>query len=407
MPDQALSHIKVLDFTQHVAGPYCTKLMADQGADVIKVERPGTGDVARRLGPYPGDVPHPEKSGLFLHLNTNKRSVTLDLATGPGKDIARRLAAEADLVVESFRPGTMASFGLDYPSFKALNPTLVMTSISNFGQTGPYRHYRGSDIIFYAMGGEMSGTGQPEREPVKLGPNATLYQAGATAAVATMGALFLAFDPDDGLAVGQHVDVSIMETQLASVDRRMTSLLAYQYTGMITKREHWGFGGYPHGVFPCQDGYFAITGAGVYLSRLVEMIGSPEALQDPKWYTPQAQSDPALQEEFDLIFYPWILSRTKQEVWEAAQKTQVLGAPLNTMEELLNEPFFNDRGAFAQVDHPEAGPVRQPGRPFIMNETPWALRRPAPLLGQHNEEVLADLGYAAEDIVSLRQSGVI
>ena len=168
MPNQALSDMKVLDFTQHVAGPYCTKLMADQGADVIKVERPETGDVTRRLGPYPGDVPHPEKSGLFLHLNTNKRSITLDLVTGPGKNIARQLAAEADVVVESFRPGTMASFGLDYQSLKALNPNVVMTSISNFGQTGPYRDYRGSDIIFYAMGGEMFGTGLAAREPVKL-----------------------------------------------------------------------------------------------------------------------------------------------------------------------------------------------------------------------------------------------
>ena len=187
MPDQALSHIKVLDFTQHLAGPYCTKLMADQGADVIKVERPGIGDVARRAGPFPGDAPHPEKSGLFLHLNTNKRGITLDLAAESGRDIARQLAAEADLVVESFRPGAMASFGLDYQALKAVNPDLVMTSISNFGQTGPYRDYRGSDIIFYAMGGEMSATGLPEREPLKLGPNSTLYQAGAAAGGGNFG----------------------------------------------------------------------------------------------------------------------------------------------------------------------------------------------------------------------------
>ena len=407
MPDQALSHIRVLDFTQHLAGPYCTKLMADQGADVIKVERPGIGDVARRLGPFPGDAPHPEKSGLFLHLNTNKRGITLDLAGGPGRDIARQLVAEADLVVESFRPGTMASFGLDYPALKAVNPDLVMTSISNFGQTGPYRDYRGSDIIFYAMGGEMSATGLPEREPLKLGPNATLYQAGAAAAVATMGALFLSCNPNDGQPIGQHVDVSIMETQLSSVDRRMTALLAYQYAGKITGREDWGFAGYPHGVFPCLDGYFAITGAGVYFSRTVEMIGSPEALQDPKFHSLEAQTDPGLQEEFEEVFYPWILSRTKLEVWEAAQKAQVLGAPLNTMEEVLNMPFFEERGSFAHVDHPEAGPVTQPGRPFVMNETPWALRRPAPLLGQHNQEVLAELGYTPADVDSLRQSGAI
>ena len=407
MPNQALSDIKVLEFTQHVAGPYCTKLMADQGADVIKVERPGSGDVTRRLGPYPGDIPHPEKSGLFLHLNTNKRSITLDLATGPGKNIASQLAAQADVVVESFRPGTMASFGLHYQSLKALNQNLVMTSISNFGQTGPYRDYGGSDIIFYAMGGEMFGTGLPEREPVKLGPNVILYQAGATAAVATMGALFLALDPEDGQAVGQHVDVSIMETQLGSIDRRMSSLVAYQYTGQISGREHWGWGGYPHGVYPCQDGYFAITGGGVYFPRVVQMMGSPGSLQEPRWYTPEAQSDPELKEEFEQIFFPWILSRSKQQAWEAAHRARVLSGPLNTMEDLLNEPFFNERGAFAQVDHPQAGPLRQPGRPFIMSETPWTLRRPAPLLGQHNEEVLADLGYTVEDIISFRQSGVI
>ena len=301
----------------------------------------------------------------------------------------------------------MESFGLDYQSLKAVNPNLVMTSISNFGQTGPYRDYRGSDIIFYAMGGEMFGTGLAEREPVKLGHNVILYQAGATASVATMGALFLALDPEEGQAVGQHVDVSIMETQVGSIDRRMTSLIAYQYTGDISGREHLGGGGYPNGVFPCEDGYFALVGGGVYFPRVVRMLGSPESLLDPKWYTPEAQSDPKLKEEFEQIFFPWILSKSKQQAWEAAQKARVLCGPLNTMEDLANEPFFNKRGAFAQVDHPQAGPLKQTGRPFIMSETPGPLRRPAPLLGQHNEEVLADLGYTTEDIICLRRSGVI
>ena len=406
MSEQALSDKKVLDFTQHVAGPYCTKLMADQGADVIKVERPGTGDVARRLGPFPGDVPHPEKSGLFLHLNTNKRSITLDLATRCGSHIARQLAARADVVVESFRPGTMASFGLDYQSLKAHNQNLVMTSISDFGQTGPYRDFRGSDIIFYAMGGEMFGTGLADREPVKLGHNVILYQAGATASVATMGALFLALDPEVGEALGQQVDVSIMETQVGSIDRRMTALIAYQYTGETSSREHYGGSSYPNGIFPCEDGYFAIAGGRVYFPRAVRMRGSPESLQDPKWYTPGAQSDPELKEEFEQIFFPWILSRSKQQAWEAAQEQRVLSAPLNSMEDLANEPFFNRRGAFAQVDNTHAGPLKQPGRPFLMSETPWTLRRPAPLLGQHNHEVLTDLGYTTEDVIRLRQLGV-
>ena len=137
------------------------------------------------------------------------------------------------------------------------------------------------------------------------------------------------------------------------------------------------------------------------------MLGSPEPLQDPKWYTPQAQSDPELKEEFEQIFYPWILSRSKHQAWEAAQKARVLSAPLNTMEDVANEPFFNQRGAFAQVKHPEAGSLKQPGRPFIMGDSPWELRRPAPLLGQHNNDVFSELGYTTEDLVCLCQMGVI
>ena len=220
MSEQALSDIKVLDFAHHIAGPYCTKLLADYGADVIKVERPGSGDVSRRLGPFLGNIPHPEKSGLFLHLNTSKRSITLNLKTEAGRKIAHELVADVDIVVESFRPGTMSSFGLGYDDLKAINPALVMTSVSNFGQTGPYKAYRGSEIIFYGMGGEMGSTGLEDREPVKLGGTVGLYQTGSMAAVATMGALFAARYQD----IGQHVDVSIMETQLSTQDRRTSSL---------------------------------------------------------------------------------------------------------------------------------------------------------------------------------------
>ena len=407
MTDRALSGIKVLDFTQHVAGPYCTKVMADQGADVTKVERPGVGDVARRSGPYPGDTPHAEKSGLFLHLNTSKRSLTLDLASAAGRNIALQLAADADIVVESFRPGTMESFGLDYQSLKTTNPNLVMTSISNFGQTGPYLGYRGADIVFYGMGGEMFGTGLADREPIKLGQNVILYQAGATASVATLGALFLAQDPADGQALGQHVDVSLMETQVGSIDRRMTALIAYQYTGETSKREHYGGSSYPNGIYPCEDGYFALAGSRVYFPRSVRMLGSPQELEDPKWHTRGAQTDPYLKEEFEELFLPWILSQSKQHAWAVAQQQRVLSGPLNTMEDLSDEPFFNQRGVFDQIDHPVAGLLKQPGRPFLMSESPWELPSPAPTLGQHNHEILADLGYSNPDIVRLRQMGVI
>ena len=407
LAQSALSDIRVLDFTQYIAGPYCTKLLADYGAEVLKVERPGTGDGARRMGPFPNDTPHPEKSGTFLHLNTNKRSVTLDLKTDEGRQIALDLSARVDVVVESFRPGTMEDFGLSYEALSGANPSLVMTSISNFGQTGPYRDWRGSELIFYGMGGELYSTGVSEKEPLKLGGTVGLYQAGTIAAYATLGAIFAARDNGSG----QHIDVSIMETQTGSIDRRMSMLLAYQYNGEITERaplgSATGSGGYPSGVYPCVDGFFQFTGGGNYFPRVLEMLGYPDELSGDEWLTPEAQADEDMQGLFDAVFYPWLLERTKSEIWEVAQKSRVLSGPLNTMEDLHHDPIFHQRGAFAEAEHPEAETLRYPGRPFIMGATPWAIRRPAPLLGQHTDEILAELGLSDSQIGAFRDGGVV
>ncbi|MCI0794516.1 MAG: CoA transferase [Chloroflexi bacterium] len=403
MPDMALAGIRVLDFTQYVAGPYCTKLLADYGADVIKVERPGQGDGARRMGPFPGDIPHPEMSGLFLHLNTNKKGITLDLKQPAARNIALQLVKEVDLVVESFRPGTMDAFGLGYDALRGINPQLVMASISNFGQTGPYRDFRLADIMVYGMGGEMCSTGLEEREPIKLGDNVLLYQAGATASVATMGALYMALEQ----GIGQQVDVSIIETQIGSIDRRMSQLIAYQYTGDTTGRTGAGMGGYPSDAYPCEDGYLQVSSGGRYFPRIASMLGDPEFLNDPKWQADSAQADPGLKEEFEAHFLSWTLQRSKTEAWHVAQDSRVLSAPLYTMEEVARDPVLLERGAFADIDHPVAGQLRYPGRPFIMDQSPWAVRHPAPLLGQHNQEVLLQLGYSREDIVLLRQQGAI
>ena len=406
MPDMALSDITVLDFTHQISGPYCAKLLADYGAEVIKIERPGSGDPARAIGPFPKDVPHPEKSGTFLHLNTNKRSITLDLTNDSGRQIALKLAQRADIVVESFRPGVMAGFGLDYQTLNSTNPALVITSISNFGQTGPYRDWRASELILYGMGGELYTTGLDYREPVKMGANVGLYQAGTVAAYATLSASLSARET----GTGEHVDVSIMETQAGSIDRRMSMLLAYEYTGEISVRAAQGvdgLGGYPSGVYPCADGYFQITSGVLYFPRIVEMIGNPEELLDPRWYTPEAQADTDMEAEFDAIFYPWILERTKQQVWEAAQKSKVLSGPLNTIEDLANDKVFHARGAFESIAHPDAGEFTYPGRPFIMEHSPWSIRRPAPRLGEHTDEVLSELGYSQDNISRLRREGVV
>ena len=303
----------------------------------------------------------------------------------------------------AFYSGVMDSFGLGFTDLRSTNPLLVMTSISNFGQTGPYRDYKSSDILVYAMGGEMNSTGLEDREPLKLGANVVLYQAGSVAAVASVGALFLS--QADG--PGQLVDVSIMETQTGSIDRRMSALIAYQYTGETSQRVPYGASGFPMGVYPCPDGYLEVTGGLTYFSRVVQALGSPPELLEPRWYTPDAQADPDLKSELETHFLPWTLERTKSEAWRAAQSAGVLSAPLNTMEDLANDDHFNGRGAFARIDHPAAGSLKYPGRPFIMSESPWEIRRPAPLLGQHNQEVLGRLGYTPSDLVNLRQQGVV
>ncbi|MCE2456893.1 MAG: CoA transferase [Dehalococcoidia bacterium] len=407
MAPMALSNIRVLDFTQTIAGPYCTKLLADYGADVIKVERPGTGDGARSLGPFPKDEPHPEKSGTFLHLNTNKRSITIDLTTAQGQEIARSLASQVDVVVESFRPGTMESFGLGYEELSELNPALTYTSISNFGQTGPYRDWRGSEVIFYGMGGELYSTGVAEKEPVKLGGTVGLYQSGVMAAFATLGAVL--GSKVDGS--GQHIDISLMEVQTGSIDRRMSMLMAYQYNGEITERvplgDASGAGGYPAGVYPCEDGFFQITGGGKYFERVRNMMGNPEELSGEEWLSPAAQADEDMQGLFEAYFYPWLLDRSKHEAWSQAQASRVLCGPLNTMADYLNDETFRGRGAFEEVDHPVAGTFTYPGRPFMMDASPWSIRRPAPLLGQHTEEVLTELGMSRGEVESLKSEGVI
>ena len=398
--DGALADLRVLDFTHYIAGPYATKLLADYGADVLKVERPESGDGARRIGPFPDDIPHPEKSGTFLHLNTNKRSITLNLKFPEAQEIVKRLVADVDIVVESFRPGQMASFKLDYESLRSINPQIVMTSISNFGQTGPYRDFRASDLIIYGMGGEMYSTGLEDREPLKLGEDVVLYQAGAIAATATMGAVFA-----DG---SQHVDVSLMETQIGSIDRRMSMLLAYQYNGEISMRSATATaGGYPNGVFICLDGYVQIAGGRNYFERVVAMMGAPDVLLEERWYDHEAQYDAELEDEFNAYFIPWCLERTKLEIWHVAQEAGVLSAPINAASDLVSDDAFQERGAFAEIDHPLSGNLLYPGRPFIMNESPWSIRSPAPLLGQHTDEVLRALGYAPCDIEALRQQGVI
>jgi len=403
MDGQVLSDIRVIDLTHYVAGPYCTKLLADFGADVIKVERPGTGDPARRLGPFPGDEPHPEKSGLFLFLNTNKRSITLNLKSETGRKILLDLVKTADILVENFSPRVMPSLGLSYDDLRKVNPRLVMTSISNFGQDGPYRDFKASDLVLYAMGGAMSSTGLPEREPIRMPGNIIQYQAGTVAAAATMGAFLVARYQ----GVGQHVDVSIFETQLGSSDRRTTFLLGYQYHGLPAVREQ-PTGTPVGGIYPCADGYVAFLSVPSMLPRFLEMIGRPELVTDPHFASPAALLSPETKEFIHELLLPWLLERTRYEVMAAAQRARFPGMVVLSPGDLVNDPHFNERGFWVEISHPVAGTFKYPGPPLRMSEGGWQVRRPAPLLGEHNDEIYCgELGYSRDDLDMLRERGVI
>ncbi len=400
--DQALSGIKVLDLTHHLAGPYCTKLLADYGADVIKVERPGDGDVTRKIGPFLGDDPQPEKSGTFLYLNMNKRGITLNLKTETGKAIFRELVSGADIVVENFSPRVMPGLGLDYETLENINPRLVMTSISNFGQTGPYRNFKASDIIEYGMGGEMCSTGWPDRYPLKLGSTVVLFSASLVAAAATMGAFY----GSRYQGIGQHVDVSIMETQMGTVDRRAPSLIAYQYCNDVNLRSPpAGYGVELVPPFnPCADGYFNCTVGIVFWDRLVKMLGDPR-FEDPRFSPPWSDID--LKEEFDETWIPWCMERSKREIAQTMQEAEIVCTPINDASDILADPQLVEREFFVDIEHPVAGELKYPGAAFKMSETPWQSRRPAPMFGEHNEEVYKDLGYSKEDLASLREANVI
>ncbi|MBI4300547.1 MAG: CoA transferase [Chloroflexi bacterium] len=397
-----LDGVTVLDLTEYIAGPYATKLLAEYGADVVKVERPG-GDPARLLPPFKGGDPHPERSGTFFYFNTNKRSLMLDLKHPRGPEVFGRLVDRADVVVESYRPGVLDALGVGWESIHARRPSLPMVSITNFGQTGPYRDYKGSDLVLYAFAGEMYSMGILSREPVKMYGTAALVESGAAAATA----IFAAFLVSARQGIGQHVDFSIADSHFGGLDRRHATAIAYEFSGRKTTRAPAGAIGFLGGVYPCADGYVVFTSAAGRMDRVKQMLGSPNWLDNPKWFQAGASVKPDLVEEFHLHFYPWLLERTKRQVWEEAREAKVLCGPLFTVEELFQDPHFRERGFWEDVYHPELGDFELPGRPFTMHGSSSDPRRPAPLLGQHTAEVLQEAGYSCDEVRALAAEGVV
>lgn len=398
-----LDGVTVLDLTTGIAGPYATKLLADAGAGVWKIERPG-GDFARRMGPFPGDAPHPEKSGVFFYYNTNKQSCVVDLRRPQARAVFERLLGAADLVVESMRPGALTRLVGGWDHIHARRPDVSLVSISNFGQTGPYRDYLASELVLFGYGGEMYSMGVPERAPVKMYGVAALVESGAAAAVAAMGALISSLHH----GCGQHVDVSLADCQFGGVDRRHAWIVGYEFSG---KRGLRGQGvptvGAGATVYPCADGYVELTGIQLRLDRLADMLGHPDWLRDPIWQRPGVFYEPDAVGEFQAHLIGWLIERTKREVWAEARRAKVLCGPLFSVDELFADEHFRGRGFWQRLEHPALGTLEIPGRPFQMSDSAWEARAGAPLLGQHTRDILASVGYDGGEIDALVAAGVV
>ena len=400
----AFDGITILEYADFIAGPYCAKLLGDLGAEVIKVEAPGRGDSARRFGPFPGDEPHPERSGLYLFLNTNKRSLTLDPSMPTGRELFTRLLSRADVLVEATQPGTMKRMGLDYDVLRELNPRLVYVSISAYGQDGPQAGWKAHHINSFHASGEgytlPGGPGYamyPDRAPITAGGHLGEYDSGLVAVSATVAALYAR----EFLGVGQHVDVSRQEATMAL--GRLTYALFLGGGQLVDRSRSYEYGG----IYPCQDGYVILYPREDRQWRaLVEIMGRPELAEEERFLTRAARIQHG--EEVNGIIRGWARGLTKEDVYYRVAPSGCPAAFFATAEDVLASPQLKERGFFVEVDHAEAGLLRYPSRPYRSTADSWTVERPAPLLGQHNEEVYCgELGVSREELAALRRGGVI
>ena len=402
-----LEGVKVLDLTHYIAGPYCTKMLSGLGAEVIKIERLGEGDGVRWLGPYssgagiPSRGKAPEDGAWFLYLNTAKQSVALDLKSAEGRRVALELAAKADILVENFAPGGMDSLGLSYPELRSANPALVVTSISNFGQTGPYRDWKASELNLYALGGLMNITGEPEQEPLKEGMPLAQLGAGQNAFAATMAALMYAEETGEG----QQIDLAIAEYATNILEN---ALMQFSYSGQEYSRVgNRGYGRAAWGIYPCRDGHVGIIAGPDHRWPEVARIMGREELSDARFTSRAGRLEHA--DEVDAYMLPYLIDNNKVDIFKAGQESGLGFSFVSTMQDILEMEQLLFREYFVELDHPVAGKLTYPGAPIMPeNEVDaWVFRR-APLLGEHTFQALTSwLDYSNAQVSDLVQQGVL
>ncbi|MCW5851802.1 MAG: CoA transferase [Anaerolineae bacterium] len=391
-----LDGIRILDLTRVLAGPYCTMLLGDLGADVVKIEAPGRGDDTRHWGPpFVGG-----ESAYYLCVNRNKRSVTVNLKTEAGREIVRRLALQADVLAENFKVGSLAEWGLDYASLSVVNPRLVYLSITGYGQTGPWRDRPGYDLVIQAEGGVMAITGPEDGPPYKVGVAIADITTGMMAAQAVLAALF----HRERTGQGQWIDLALYDTHLAWLANVASSHLVTGEPALRYGNAHQSL--VPYEVFPTADGYLALgVGNDRQFSRLCDLVGHAEWATDPRFLT----NPDRVAHRGDLI--PLLQAALRQgstATWLAAlEQADIPAGKVNSVAEALSAPTVAAREMVVEVPHPTAGSVRLVGSPLKFSAAPTTLRRHPPLLGEHTDAVLADMGYPPEYIESLRLAGVI
>jgi len=402
-----LTGIKILDLTRVLAGPLSAQMLGDLGAEVIKVERPGTGDDARAFGPPYLTDPQGNannNNSFYLCANRNKKSVTVNIACKEGQEIIRAMARDCDVFMENYKVGDLTRYGLDYEAIRAVNPGVIYCSVTGFGQTGPYAPRAGYDAIFQAMGGLMSVTGhmdgEPGAGPMKVGPSIVDYMTGMNASIGILAALY----HRKTTGVGQHVDVCLFDTVIASLSHWAQIYLVNGTTP--PRRGTWGNGGMPAGMFRCTDGeLMLVVGNDGQFARTCAVLGAPELATDPKFLK---NNDRVVNgKEIMAIFAGLFLKNTVAHWLEQLEKAGVPCGSVNDFAHVFADPHVRSRGMEVKVDHPFEPNLSLIRNALSFSETPVQDYRAPPLLGEHTEDVLSKLGYDEGKIAGLRERGAI
>ncbi len=391
-----LENVKVLDLTRVLAGPYASMMMADFGAEIIKIESPKGGDDSRAFGPFVG-----KESAYFMSLNRGKRSMTLNLKDPKAQELFKELVKKVDIVLENYRPGTMEKFNLGYEELKKINPNIIYTACSGFGHTGPYSNKPAYDVIVQGMGGIMSITGQENGEPTRVGASVGDLTAGLFAVIGTLTALY----HRQVTGSGQKVDVAMLDCQVAILENAISRYLVSGVVPGPIGNRHPSIT--PFEAFKAQDGYVIIAvGNDRLWAKFCKLIGRQELIEDERFATNalRTQNQKQLKAILDTVFP----GQTVAEWLAVIDEAGIPCGPINTVDRVLSDPQILARDMIVEIEHPLAGKFKMPGIPIKLSETPGAVEMPAPLLGQHTVEILHELlGFSEDQVARLKEQGVL